>query len=88
MTMKKQTTLTQQEFLREAKDQLGLTWSAFAKRIGAPESTLKKWSSSAESEANFREMPSAAWALVREVLEHESLKNKFEQLKNKANKSA
>lgn len=88
MTTKNQSTLTQQEFLHEAKDQLGLTWSAFAKRIGAPESTLKKWCSSPESVDNFREMPSTVWALVREVIEHESLKSKFEQINSKTNKSS
>jgi len=79
-----QKTMTQQEFLRDAKDRLGLNWKDFAHRIGAPESTLKKWTLSAESTANGREMPSTVWVLVREILEHEALKKKFEKIQKKA----
>ena len=75
-------TVSQQEFLRDAKDQLGLSWKAFAERIGAPESTLKKWVLPSDSGANSREMPSTVWVLVREILEHENLKNKLKNIQN------
>ena len=74
--------VSQQEFLKDAKDKLGLSWKAFAERIGAPESTLKKWILSTESGANSREMPSTIWVLVREILEHENLKNKLKNIQN------
>lgn len=67
----------QQEFLREAMAELGLTRQAFAERIGAPWETFKKWLLPAESEGS-REMPAVAWSLVREVLAHERLKNAVE----------
>lgn len=80
--------MTQQEFLRDAKERLGMTWPLFAKRIGAPETTLKKWLASPEAEGNHREMPSTVWTLVREILEHEALKKKFERLQSKIAKSS
>ena len=76
-------TTSQQEFLRSAKEQLGVTWSEFAARIGAPESTLKKWTLQTESETNGREMPSTVWVLVQEIIEHEALKKKFENIRKK-----
>ncbi|MGZ3238849.1 MAG: hypothetical protein ACXWJK_00495 [Burkholderiaceae bacterium] len=79
--------MTQQEFLRDAKEQLGMTWKEFAQRIGAPETTLKKWMAAPEAEDNYREMPSTVWTLVREIMEHEALKRKFERLHNKYSKS-
>ena len=82
-------TVTQQEFLRVAMDKLGLpTPREFAERIGAPETTLKKWLMPPEAKSNYREMPSTRWVLVREILEHEELKRKFEKLSNKIAKSA
>ena len=44
-------------FFKGCQDQLGLSQKAFAERIGASESTLKKWILSTESGANTREMP-------------------------------
>lgn len=84
MGTKKSARLSQQEFLRDAKGRLGLTWKEFAGRIGAPETTLKKWIVSDDSGANGREMPSTVWVLVREILDHEALKNKFENIQNDA----
>ena len=75
---------TQQQFLRDAKDKLGMTWKEFATRIGAPEPTLKKWSLITDSESNGREMPSTVWVLVREVLAHEALKKKVSRFSEKA----
>lgn len=78
-------TLTQQEFLRDAMLELGLTRDAFAKRIGAPWETFKKWLLPAES-GGSREMPAIAWSLVREVLEHERLKRECEERRAKPKK--
>jgi len=80
--------MTQQEFLRDAKAKLGLTWPEFAKRIGAPETTMKKWALADDAGSNAREMPSTVWVLVREVIGHEALKAKHERLLNKNEKSA
>jgi hypothetical protein len=77
--------LPQQGFLRDAMLELGLTREAFAKRIGAPWETFKKWLLPAES-AGSREMPAIAWSLVREVLEHERLKQECETLRTKTKK--
>lgn len=79
--------MTQQEFLKSAKDRLNLTWKDFAKRIGAPEATLKKWTMQSNSTANFREMPNTIWVLVREILEHEELKLKYANLRKESKKS-
>lgn len=78
---------SQQEFLRDAMHELGLTRTEFAKRIGAPWDTYRRWLLPVESEG-AREMPPVAWALVREVLEHERLKGTREQLKENIGKHA
>ncbi|WP_080430186.1 transcriptional regulator [Burkholderia ubonensis] len=60
-------TQTQQEFLREAMQALGLTRAAFATRISVPEKTLNKWLASANT-GDYRNMPDVVWAYVREIL--------------------
>lgn len=80
--------MTQQEFLRDAKTKLGLTWPEFAKRIGAPETTMKKWTLPSDAESNAREMPSTVWVLIREILEHEALKAKHQRLLDKIKKNS
>ena len=70
--------MNQGEFLHEAMAELGLTRPAFAARIGAPWETFRKWMLPADA-GGSREMPSIAWALVNEVLEHERLKKKTEK---------
>lgn len=80
--------MTQQEFLRDAKERLGLTWKDFAKRLGSREPTLKKWLAAPDDQSNYREMPETVWTLVREILEHEALKKKFVRLQEKLAKSA
>lgn len=72
--------LSQQQFLREAAGRLGLSQADFARRIGAPLSTFEKWMADPQSN-RFREMPSIAWSLVREVLEHEDLRSKLNRQK-------
>jgi len=76
---------TQQEFLRDAMQKLGLTRERFSKRIGAPWDTFRRWLLPPESEGS-REMPPVAWSLVREVLEHERLKSAHAKLKEKFSK--
>lgn len=73
---------TQQEFLREAATTLGLTQKELAARMGAPWRTFEKWLYPKET-ANNREMPPIAWALVREILEHEMLKAEHQHLNAK-----
>ena len=65
--------------------ELGLTREAFAKRIGAPWETFKKWLLPAES-GSSREMPAIAWSLVREVLAHERLKRELEAVRKNPEK--
>lgn len=77
---------TQQEFLQDAMTRLGLGREAFAERIGCPLATFKKWVGPADSAANSREMPAAAWSLVREVLAHERLKAEHAKLQKKVAK--
>jgi len=77
--------LPQQDFLRDAMLELGLTREAFAKRIGAPWETFKKWLLPAES-GGSREMPAIAWSLVLEVLAHERLKRELEAVRKKPEK--
>ena len=64
---------TQQEFLRDAARELGLSQKDFAERMGAPWATFEKWLAPSDSN-NVREMPAIAWQLVREILAHEKLK--------------
>lgn len=77
---------SQQEFLQAAMDELALGREAFAERIGCPYSTFKKWvHPDPSSKDNFREMPSIAWAFVREVLAHKRLKRRYERLQKTRN---
>jgi aspartate carbamoyltransferase catalytic subunit len=66
---------SQQEFLRDAADALGLTQKELAARMCAPWETFRKWLLPQES-GGAREMPEIAWQLVREILENEKLKKK------------
>lgn len=67
--------ITQQEFLRDAATELGLTQKGLATRMAAPWETFRKWLMPSES-GSYRDMPEIAWQLVREILENESLKRK------------
>lgn len=79
---------TQQEVLQEAMAELGMTRPAFAARIGAPWETFRKWILPPDA-GGVREMPSIAWAMIGEVLEHERLKKKYEKVvKKKSYKDA
>ncbi|WP_080426251.1 transcriptional regulator [Burkholderia ubonensis] len=59
--------LSQQEFLRDAIQRLGLTRAGFAKRISVPEKTLNKWLAPAGT-SDFRPLPEVVWSYVREIL--------------------
>lgn len=61
--------LTQQEFLLKAIEQLGLTRVEFAKRISVPKKTLDKWLA-ADGTADKRVMPEMAWAYIKEILQN------------------
>lgn len=53
----------------------------FADRIGCPWTTFKKWIAPETSVSNYREMPTIAWSLIREVLAHEQLKKDYDKLR-------
>jgi hypothetical protein len=67
MVTRTPTIQTQQEFLREAMQSLGLTRSGFAARISVPEKTLDKWLAPANT-GDYRNMPDVVWAYIREIL--------------------
>ncbi|MEJ6003753.1 hypothetical protein [Paucibacter soli] len=76
-------TTTQQEFLRAAMAELGMTRDAFCARLGAARRTLDKWLLPAGSN-DFRNMDETIWNLVREILAHEKLKAKHAKLVKKS----
>ncbi|TCK33337.1 hypothetical protein B0G84_7546 [Paraburkholderia sp. BL8N3] len=59
---------TQQELLRSAMDELGMTRAEFAGRLSVAVRTLDKWLLPAES-PDARAMPEMGKAYVREILE-------------------
>jgi hypothetical protein len=67
MATKQSTTLSQQKFLKDAIQRLGMTRAGFAKRISVPEKTLDKWLAPTDT-SDFRNMPDVVWAYVREIL--------------------
>lgn len=73
---------TQQDFLREAMAELGLTREAFAQRLACSKRTLDKWLLPSTSN-DHRQMDDAMWKFVREVLEHERLKASLATSKKK-----
>jgi DNA-binding transcriptional regulator YiaG len=58
---------TQQELLRDAMDELGMTRAEFATRLSVAVRTLDKWLLPAES-PDFRAMPEMGKAYVREIV--------------------
>jgi transcriptional regulator with XRE-family HTH domain len=60
-------TRPQQEFLRDAMRQLGMTREQFCKRISVPRKTLDKWLSP-DGSIDKRAMPDMAWAYINEIL--------------------
>ena len=70
MASKKKPALSQQEFLRDAMERLGMTRDQFAERIGTKRKTLDNWLLP-ESDSS-RGMPDMAWKFIREILEKET----------------
>lgn len=64
----KKKTVSQQEFLRDAMEQLGMTRQAFAERIRASKRRLDTWLLPSESKG-FRELDPTIWQFIREILE-------------------
>jgi len=59
--------IPQQEFLRRAMDELGMTRELFAKRINVAEKTLDKWLAP-NGTSDFRKMPDIAWSYTIDIL--------------------
>ena len=64
----KKKTMSQQEFLRDAMERLGMTREAFAERICASKRRLDTWLLPSESKG-FRELDPTIWQFIREILE-------------------
>lgn len=67
--MRKSTPMTQQDFLRQAMDTMGMTREQFAERIGAKKRGLDNWLLPSDSK-EFRAMPEMAWKFIREILQN------------------
>ena len=78
---------TQQEFLRQAMNELAMTRDAFSLRLACPRRTLDKWLLPSTSK-DYRPMDETMWKFVREVLDHEKLKAAQSNGKEKVNKIA
>jgi len=63
------TLITQQEFLRQAMDTLGMTREQFAERIGTKKRGLDNWLLPSDSKES-RAMPEMAWKFIQEILQH------------------
>lgn len=59
--------LTQQDFLRNAMKELGMTREEFADRIGAKRRALDNWLLPADS-SGFRNMHDTLWKFIGEIL--------------------
>lgn len=68
--MKMEGPQTQQEFLRHAISELGMTRAQFAQRIGTKKRTLDNWLLSTDSH-EYRSMPEMAWKFVGEILKRQ-----------------
>lgn len=66
-------TVNQKDFLKDAMQQLGMNREQFAERLGTNLRRITNWLQSTDSK-EFREMGSMVWKFVREILEHEKLK--------------
>lgn len=62
-------TVSQQEFLRDAMAQLGMTRDQFAERLGTSRRRLDNWLLPSDSKG-FRDMDEIAWKFIREILEN------------------
>lgn len=78
---------TQQDFLRAAMAELGMTRATFAVRLGCAGRTLDKWLLPAASN-DHRPLPETVWILVQEILAHEKLKAKLVKTSKKISDGA
>lgn len=67
-TQRKNSDLPQQELLRSAMEQLGMTRDEFAARVCVARRTLDKWLLPDDSK-DFRKIPDIGRAYVKEILE-------------------
>jgi len=74
--------MTQQEFLQAAMAALGMTREEFATRLGCAKRTLDKWLLP-DTSNDYRAMNETIWNLIREILQHEKLKNKYARLQQR-----
>lgn len=74
--------MQQQEFLRFAMKKLALTRQGMAARLCVSKRTLDKWLLP-DSSGDHRPLNEPAWALIREILQHEELKKEHANLVNK-----
>lgn len=66
---------TQQEFLRDAMAQLGMTRQEFADRLHCSKRRLDTWlqaplKRNGERNTEFRELDPTVWQFIREILEN------------------
>lgn len=72
---------SQQDFLRRAAKEMGLSQPELAALMHVPLTTFKKWLLPSDS-TNFREMPEMAWNLVRVLGANRQLQAEVERLKS------
>lgn len=70
--------VSQQVFLRDAMRRLNLTRDVFAARVGVKRRALDTWLLP-EGSQEFRSMPEVVLRFVTEIVENESLLNKYAQ---------
>lgn len=66
-TNKRPASISQQEFLRDAMERLGMTRDQFAVRINASRRRLDNWLLP-EGSPGLRKLDPVAWAFVREIV--------------------
>ena len=62
--------MSQQEFLRDAMDRLGMTPDQFAERLNASRRRVDDWLLP-DGSPGLRELDSVVWTFVREIVERE-----------------
>jgi aspartate carbamoyltransferase catalytic subunit len=64
----KKKTMSQQEFLRNAMERLGMTRQEFADRLHTKKRRLDDWLLPSESKG-FRELDPTIWQFIREIID-------------------
>ncbi|MGB7990985.1 MAG: hypothetical protein WCF44_16425 [Candidatus Methylophosphatis roskildensis] len=75
MSIEQQQGQSQQDFLRQAKATLGLTWDALAVAAGIEPRALKNYRMPDESQ-NHRRMPKLAQRAIEQLIEAHARKNR------------